>query len=108
MNKEELEQKINRIEKLSTQKRFTIEEFREMETYLKEIRPNWNGCAHCPAQINFGQTILTEHLNHLRIQLNELPLGETMTEYELPPIPVGEVIVTSECSRCKKKNKRNT
>lgn len=52
MTKEELEDKIKRFEKLSTQRKFSKEEFREMDGYLKQIRPNWVGCAYCPAQIN--------------------------------------------------------
>lgn len=119
MTKEELEHKIKRFEKLSTQRKFTKEEFREMDAYLKEIRPTWVGCAYCPAQINFGQTILLTELHSLRIQLDSMnvelqstiptDLSET-TEVavetsleELPPIPVGDVIVTSECKKCRKK-----
>jgi hypothetical protein len=124
MTKEELEDKIKRFEKLSTQRKFSKEEFREMDGYLKQIRPNWVGCAYCPAQINFGQTILSSELNSLRSQLGsmsvELPstistdLSETAEVAieapleELPPIPVGDVVVTSECKKCRKKNKRNT
>ena len=119
MTKEELEHKIKRFEKLSTQRKFTKAEFREMDGYLKEIRPTWVGCAYCPAQINFGQTILLSELNSLRSQLGsmsvELPstistdLSETAevaietSLEELPPVPVGDVVVTSECKRCKKK-----
>ena len=38
MKKEELEYKIERIKKFVVQNRYTIEEFHEMEGYLKEIQ----------------------------------------------------------------------
>ena len=118
MNIDELKNKITRFDRLSTQKKFTKEEFREMERYLKEIRPNWNGCEYCPAQINFGQTILKSELNKLRYDLSQMEteLSSTITDGEVIPtepniettldFPVDEVIVTSECKRCKKKNKK--
>ena len=79
MTIEELKEKIKRFDRLSTQKKFTKLEFREMEGYLKEIRPNWNGCEYCPAQINFGQTILRTELNTLRHNLRDMETQLTST-----------------------------
>ena len=114
MNREELEHKIQRFSRLSTQKKCSVDEFREMEGYLKEIRPNWVGCSYCPAQISFGQTILTTELTKLRRQLTLLEvdspqLQSTISDEEVIPqepaieVPVGDVVVSSECQKCKKK-----
>lgn len=122
MKQEELEHKIKRIEKFIMQIRFTLEEFNEMEGYLKEIQPSWEGCAHCPAKVTFGKTILENHLPTLRGQLwhmqnQELPSvinqPEMEVQYEspietkldLPPVPQGKVEVISTCKKCQKKNK---
>jgi len=122
MNREELVEKIKRFDKLSTQRKFTKQEFREMEGYLKQIRPTWTGCEYCPAQIHFGQTILKTELNNLNRQLTLMDLdnaelqstistdlsetAEVAVEAsveELPPVPVGDVVITSECKKCRKK-----
>lgn len=113
MNRDELVEKINRFDKLSSQRKFTKVEFREMEGYLKEIRPTWTGCEYCPAQIHFGQTILKTELNSLRRQLTlmdlDSPLQSTISDEEAIPaepaieVPVGDVVITSECQKCKKK-----
>ena len=113
MNREELLYKIERIDKLSSQRKFTKEEFREMESYLIAIRPTWKGCEYCPGQIHFGQTILKTELNSLRRQLTLMdmdnPLQSTISDEEAIPaepaieVPVGDVVITSECQKCKKK-----
>lgn len=122
MERKELEYKIERFEKFILQNRFTIEEFYEMEGYLKEIQPSWSGCASCPAQVQFGKTLLKGRLEGLKNELNsfeevmleskinepemEIPY-ETPIEakLEIPPVPKGKIQVTSTCKRCQKKNK---
>ncbi len=120
MEKKELQHKIERIEKFILQNRYTLEEFNEMESYLKEVQPSWEGCPSCPAKVQFGKVLLNKRLEELRNQLknfNEDQLPSTISTdlsetaevaietslEELPPVPQGEVVVTSECKRCKKK-----
>lgn len=122
MRTEEIQYKIERIEKFILQNRFSIEEFYEMEGYLKEVQPSWEGCPSCPAKVQFGKTLLQAKLNELRDQLNsseeellpsrinepemEIPYESPLeTKLDLPPVPQGKVQVTSKCKKCQQKNK---
>ena len=110
-----MNEKIQRMIYLSNLRKFTEEEFREFDGFMIEINSNWNGCRHCPAQIAFGQKILQNVANQLQTQQTELTsviedieaidVAMAIEESIVEPleIPVGEVKVTSNCSRCKKK-----
>ena len=118
MKREQLEYKIERIKKFVIQNRYTIEEFYEMEEYLKEIQPTWEGCPSCQGKVSFGKVLLKERLITLEQQLNnfeeellpeeinepELKI-ETEPKVELPPVPQGEIKVTTKCKKCQQKNK---
>jgi hypothetical protein len=109
-----MSEKIERMIYLSHLRKFTEVEFREFDGYMKEINPNWNGCKVCPAQIAFGQKILLQKVSEIQSQLPSAiessdEIIDVEPKIEAPIIvedfPVGEVKVTSKCSRCKKKNK---
>ena len=113
-----MKDKIERMLYVSNLRKFTEVEFREFDGFMREINSNWNGCRHCPAQIAFGQKILQNVANQLQSQQSELTsviedieatdVAMAIEESIVEPLefPVGEVKVTSNCSRCKKKNKR--
>jgi len=118
MKREEIEYRIQRIEKFILQNKYTADEFYEMEAYLKEIQPTWEGCPTCPGKVQFGKILLQQKLEGLKQQLNSIeeellpsrinePEMEIQAEpaIELPPVPQGKVEVVSTCKRCKKKNK---
>jgi len=110
-----MNEKIERMIYLSNLRKFTEVEFREFDNFMKEINSNWQGCKVCPAQIAFGQKILQNVANQLQSQQSELTsviedieatdVAMAIEESIVEPLefPVGEVKVTSNCSRCKRK-----
>jgi len=107
-----MSEKIERMIYLSHLRKFTEVEFIEFDNFMKEINSNWQGCKVCPAQIAFGQKILLQKVNEIQSQLpsaiespNEIIDVEPKIEAPIiiEDFPVGEVKVTSNCSRCKKK-----
>jgi hypothetical protein len=109
-----MSEKIERMIYLSHLRKFTEVEYREFDGYLKEINPTWSGCKYCPGQIAFGQKILLEKVSEIQSQLPSAiessdEIIDVEPKIEAPIIvedfPVGDVKVTSKCSRCKKKNK---
>jgi hypothetical protein len=109
-----MNERIERMNYLSNLRRFTEVEYREFDTFMKEINKNWVGCRHCPAQISFGQKVLKKRA--IELQNQEPQLQSTITDEEVIPaevaietpveeieVPVGDVVITSECQKCKKK-----
>jgi len=109
-----MKEKLDRMFYLGHLRKFTEVEYREFDGYMKEINSSWQGCKVCPAQIAFGQKILLEKVSEIQSQLSSIiqspdEIIDVEPKIEAPIIvedfPVGEVKVTSKCSRCKKKNK---
>jgi len=113
MNTQELEYKIERIQKFILQNKYTLEEFNEMEGYLKEYQPSWEGCASCQGKISFGKVLLQNILDNLIQQRDQItPIisnSDEVIPYEDPlpvaPIPQGKVKIKTTCNRCKNKNR---